>query len=97
VAFCVPTFPNGKTYPKELIMPTKITTPQDIGHIIRQHRQAADIRQADAAALSGVGTRFLSEVERGKSTAELGKVLQVLGRLGLELWLVPRGHDFEKP
>jgi hypothetical protein len=37
--------------------------------------------------------RFLSELERGKETAEIGKVLRVLERLGLELVVVPRGSS----
>lgn len=45
----------------------------------------------EAAGLSGVGIRFLSELERGKPTAALGKALTVLERMGLELWVAPRG------
>ena len=45
------------------------------------------LTQLDAAGLCGVGERFLSELERGKQSAELGKVLQVLRRLGLRLAL----------
>lgn len=41
------------------------------------------LTQLNAAGLCGVGERFLSELERGKTTVELGKVLQVLNRLGL--------------
>jgi hypothetical protein len=35
--------------------------------------------------LCGVGERFLSELERGKASASLGKTLQVLKRLGLKI------------
>ena len=45
------------------------------------------LSQLNAAGLCGVGERFLSELERGKPTVELGKVLQVLNRLGLHLVL----------
>lgn len=44
----------------------------------------------EAAALSDVGVRFLSELERGKHTAQLGKVFAVLEALGLELFTAPR-------
>jgi len=47
--------------------------------------------QERAAGLSGVGIRFLSELERGKPTAELGKVLQVVARLGLEICVEQKG------
>lgn len=47
--------------------------------------------QATAAGLAGVGVRFLGDLERGKPTVQLGLALQVLDRLGLEAWIVPRG------
>jgi HTH-type transcriptional regulator / antitoxin HipB len=71
----------------------KIETSQELGALIRKKRRAVKFRQADAADFAGVGARFLSELERGKSTAELGKALQVLYRFGLEVWIVPRGHQ----
>ena len=43
------------------------------------------LTQRDAAGLCGVGERFLSELERGKASASLGKTLQVLKRLGLRV------------
>lgn len=54
-------------------------------------RGSSGLDQATAAGLAGVGPRFLSELERGKETVRLGLVLQVLDRLGLELWVAPRG------
>jgi y4mF family transcriptional regulator len=69
----------------------KIADVAQIGAAIRNKRRAIGMRQSELAALSGVGTRFLSDLENGKTTAELGKTLQVLQRLGLDLWLEPRG------
>jgi y4mF family transcriptional regulator len=60
---------------------------QNLGNAIRQHRKSMGLSQLNAAGLCGVGERFLSELERGKPTAEIGKVLQVLNRLGLRLVL----------
>ena len=56
-----------------------------LGKLIRQHRKAMGLTQLDAAGLCGVGERFLSELERGKPTASLGKTVQVLKRLGLRI------------
>lgn len=69
----------------------KIVSVQDIGNIVRATRKAQGATQAEFASLCGVGVRFLSELENGKSTAELGKVLAVIQSLGLELNLQPRG------
>lgn len=56
-----------------------------IGQIIRDERKALGLRQDELAAASGVGLRFLVELERGKETAQIGKVLAVLAALGCEL------------
>jgi len=65
--------------------------PAAIGKAIRQRRQEMDITQAEAAALCKVGTRFLSELENGKATLHLGKVLQVLRAFGLVILLKRKG------
>jgi HTH-type transcriptional regulator / antitoxin HipB len=71
----------------------KIADVGQIGTAIRHKRRAIGMRQSELAALSGVGTRFLSELENGKTTAEIGKALRVLQRLGLDLWLELRGSS----
>ncbi|MBK9519298.1 MAG: helix-turn-helix transcriptional regulator [Anaeromyxobacter sp.] len=68
-----------------------IDSPATLGLLVRRRRRADGLTQAQAAGLCGVGTRFLGELERGKETAELGKVLQVLRGLGLDVAIVPRG------
>ncbi len=68
-------------------------SPWALGLLIRQRRKADGMTQAELAGLCGVGNRFLSELERGKATAELGKVLRVLRGLGLELSVRPRGGE----
>jgi hypothetical protein len=37
-----------------------------------------------------VGPRLIGEIERGKSTAEIGKVFQLLASLGLDISIQPR-------
>lgn len=63
----------------------QITTPADIGAAVRRARKAAGLRQDDLAGLAGVGTRFLIELEAGKPTMRLDKLLAVLATLGIEL------------
>lgn len=71
----------------------KIVTAADIGHAIHRKRKDIGARQENAAALCGVGTTFLSHLENGKETVELGKTLQVLKSLGLEIYIYPRSHN----
>jgi HTH-type transcriptional regulator/antitoxin HipB len=61
-----------------------------LGNAIRRHRKSMGLTQQDAAGLCGVGERFLSELERGKESASLGKALQVIRRLGLRVILTDR-------
>jgi HTH-type transcriptional regulator / antitoxin HipB len=70
----------------------KIVDVEDLGRCVRAQRKAQGATQADFAALCGVGNRFISELENGKPTMELGKVLQVLKCLGLEVQVTPRGQ-----
>lgn len=64
----------------------------EIGHLIRAERKAQSLRQEDLAAASGVGLRFIVDVERGKETVQLGKVLVVLATLGCRLQLARPGE-----
>ena len=70
----------------------EILDTQALGNLIRQHRKSMHLTQRDAAGLCGVGERFLSELERGKPSASLGKTVQVLKRLGLKI-LVQRPFE----
>jgi HTH-type transcriptional regulator/antitoxin HipB len=57
----------------------------ELGRAIRLRRKALGLTQAGVAQVAGVGSRFVSEVERGKSTAEFGKVLRLVSVLGLDI------------
>lgn len=56
-----------------------------IGRFVRAQRRRQGLRQAELAALAGVGNRFVSELEHGKPGLELGRVLIVLRALGAVL------------
>ena len=68
----------------------EITDTTALGKAIRRQRKSMGLTQLDAAGLCGVGERFLSELERGKQSASLGKALQVMRRLGLRVILTDR-------
>lgn len=57
----------------------------DIGKLIREERKKDGLRQAECASLCGVGVRFLSELENGKPTLEIDKVLRVAKLMGFEM------------
>jgi y4mF family transcriptional regulator len=62
-----------------------ITTPQELGLLLRATRKRQKLRMDDLAGSAGVGPVFVREVERGKPTVQLGKVMQLLAELGVEL------------
>ena len=61
--------------------------------LIEDARVEAKRMQEVAAGMCGVGTKFLSQLENGKETAELGKTLQVLRKMGLEIYIYPRSAN----
>lgn len=67
-----------------------IITPSDLGSIIKAERKRQGFTQAEFAGLCGVGITFLSQLENGKETAELGKTLTVLTTLGLDVFVERR-------
>lgn len=67
-------------------------TTQQIGEAVRAQRKALGLTQIEAAGLCGVGERFLRELELGKATVQLGKVLQVMSGLGMTLSLEARSR-----
>jgi y4mF family transcriptional regulator len=56
---------------------------------IKEMRRQFGLTQVDLAAKSGVGLRFLRELEQGKETLRLDKVNQVLMLFGHEVGPVP--------
>jgi HTH-type transcriptional regulator/antitoxin HipB len=64
-------------------------TPQDIGRLVRETRKGLGVTQKELALTSGTGLRFIIELEKGKETAEIGKVLTILQTLGIQLTLTP--------
>ena len=68
----------------------KAVTAADIGTAVRKKRQEDGLTLADASALCGVGYRFMSDLENGKATVQVGKVLQVLTALGIDVTIEAR-------
>ena len=64
-----------------------IRTPEQLGAAIRARRKELGATQVELAGLAAVGPRFVSEVEQGKPTAEWGKVLRLLDRLSMRIYL----------
>lgn len=79
-------------------MNTKNT--EQLGAAIRARRRHLKVTQKDLAMTCGTGLRFIIDLEKGKPTCQIGKILQVIQALGLKLQIVSPGVDTgqgEKP
>ena len=68
-----------------------------VGEIIHARRKQLKITQKDLALTCGTGLRFLVDLEKGKSTCQIGKILQVIQALGLELHLTTPAANARQP
>ena len=65
-----------------------VQTTRAFGSAVRSARKKQGLSQAELAARAGVGRQWLSELETGKRTVELGKALSVLSALDLAVTFV---------
>ena len=56
-----------------------------LGRKVRELRRAQKITQAQLAGLANTGVRFISDLENGKETCHIGKMLRVLETLGVDM------------
>lgn len=62
-----------------------VESAEDLGAAVRARRQGLALTQAGLAARAGVSRQWIVEVEAGHPRAELGRVLDTVRVLGLEL------------
>ncbi len=65
----------------------KIKDISAIGEKIRAIRKAQGVSQETLAGIAGTGQRYISELERGKTTARIREMLKVLDALGAGLYI----------
>lgn len=57
----------------------------DVGRIVREQRRELKLRQIDLAGIGNTGNRLIVDIEKGKPTVQLQKLLDLLDLLGLEV------------
>jgi HTH-type transcriptional regulator/antitoxin HipB len=67
----------------------QIRTPKDVGALIRSARRDGSLSQSELAKRVGVSQRWISQIENGKASAEIGKVLRALIALRVHLDAMP--------
>ena len=68
----------------------RVRTSFELGKLAREERRRQGLTLKTFYESSGITTRFMSEFERGKPS--VGRVLEVLQMLGLDVLVVPRGE-----
>lgn len=74
-------------------METIVHNPSELGLLARQTRSELGLRQSDLHAYTKLATRFIGEMEHGKATAQIGKVMDILESMGLELVIRPKTDE----
>ncbi len=72
-------------FPEREMTSTSIESSTDLGAVIRSRRRQLGLNQGELADVARTTLRFISELERGKPTAQLDGVLRVLAALGIRL------------
>ena len=68
----------------------KINNTKALGETIRARSKELHYTQAYLAEFTGLSVTFISDVERGKTTAEIEKVIRLINVLGLNLLVEKR-------
>ena len=79
--FSVQDLPLGHSASAE----TPIRSSVELGAVIRDQRKRLALKQLDLAGLGNTGNRFIVDLENGKPTVQLQKVLDLMDLLGLEV------------
>ncbi len=70
----------------------KIYDAESFGLALRQRRKEMHYTQREISDLTGFSISFISDLENGKSTAEIGKAIYLANVLGLDIDIKSRGR-----
>ncbi|MBQ6442445.1 MAG: helix-turn-helix transcriptional regulator [Lachnospiraceae bacterium] len=69
----------------------KITDTAGFGRMIKERRKELGYTQKYICEVSGISASFISDLENGKSTIELGRAIYLANLLGIDIELMKRG------
>jgi HTH-type transcriptional regulator/antitoxin HipB len=65
--------------------PFRIYTPASLGAAIRHYRRQAGLSQAELAERTGLHRSYLSELEQGRETEQVKRIIRILKQLGVRM------------
>ena len=80
-------FPLGKMKHQQL------NNAADVGNLIRAERKRQKLSQLQLAGLANTGIRLISDMENGKGTVQLQKLLAVVSALGMSMYVYSPWND----
>jgi HTH-type transcriptional regulator/antitoxin HipB len=75
----------------------RIRSPKELGGFLKDTRRKAGLSQTELASRLNASQKWISGVENGKASAEVGMVLRLLEALGAELDLHPPAQKPPRP
>lgn len=69
---------------------SRITDTKELGKLIRSRRKERGLTQSELAMYCNTGIRFISDLENGKTTMQVSKVITVLSMLALDIYVEER-------
>lgn len=68
----------------------KINNPSEFGIVVRDRRKKLGYTQKYISDFTGLSVSFISDLENGKSTIEIGKAFELAKLLGMNIELIER-------
>lgn len=69
----------------------KVFDANSFGEVIKRQRKKMGYTQKYICEVSGISASYISDLENGKATIELGKAIQLANLLGIDVELTERG------
>ena len=69
----------------------RVTDASSFGLAVKNRRKERQLTQKELSELTGLSSSFISDLENGKETVELGKSFLLASVLGLNITIDPRG------
>ena len=70
---------------------TRVKNPEELGQSLLRERKNLKLTQKEISEFTDVGRKFVMGLEKGKISAPIGKIFEVVNALGMELHLIKRG------
>ncbi len=73
----------------------RVASASDLGLAVRQERRRRRMSQTELCRVAEVSRRWLTDLEGGKATAEIGLVFRIVHALGMVIEVSPWNSDLD--